>query len=320
MDTTQVTRKGNTLTLVDKIMVKSRTHFIVSCDICSKDTEVYKENFLTVKTSWDKGIIPCGCSGHYKYNEAQAIILATRRCTNKDKKFHGFAEEFTNISKTKVKGHCDIHNNTTWDNIFNYLKTDKECPDCSRRNIIFGVGINDTKGAIDGCPYFKIWYGMLKRCYHPPCWVRSPTYKGCEVHPDWWKFSKFKGWMKKQDWQGKQLDKDLLLQGNRVYSKDTCIFITHRINCFIKTNINPNKELPIGVTKTRSVGYESNCCGIYLGSFTDVEGAHLAWQKSKVNTAIDLLEGQEFRVQIKLQSIIDNINDDITSGRVTQWF
>ena len=28
---------------------------------------------------------------------------------------------------------------------------------------------------------YKIWYGMLRRCYDPKLQEREPTYKGCEV-------------------------------------------------------------------------------------------------------------------------------------------
>jgi hypothetical protein len=40
--------------------------------------------------------------------------------------------------------------------------------------------------------------------------------------------------METQDWVGKQIDKDLLLSGNKCYSPDTCVFISPQLNKFLQ--------------------------------------------------------------------------------------
>ena len=73
---------------------------------------------------------------------------------------------------------------------------------------------------------------MLQRCYSEKWQERYPTYKGCSVSEEWHTFSNFKAWMEKQQWEGKQLDKDILFEGNKVYSPEPCVFVTRKTNMF----------------------------------------------------------------------------------------
>jgi len=85
-------------------------------------------------------------------------------------------------------------------------------------------------GKVQVCPYYACWNNMLVRCYSRSYLQRHPTYEGCSVEESWLTFSNFKAWMKQQDWKGKFLDKDILVLGNKVYSKDTCLFVSTAIN------------------------------------------------------------------------------------------
>jgi len=111
----------------------------------------------------------------------------------------------------------------------------------SKRKLVYGVGINDanylTSVKINGktikCPYYRVWINMIERCYSKVKHQRHPTYKECTVDANWLIFSNFKEWMKTQDWKNKDLDKDLLVYENKLYSKNTCIFISHTLNSVI---------------------------------------------------------------------------------------
>lgn len=112
------------------------------------------------------------------------------------------------------------------------------------KRLVYGVGNNDADyvvekreeiGYVGGkrrrklmwvCPYYQTWKDMIKRCYSTKCQEKFPTYKGCSVSADWHTFSNFKAWMEKQNWEGKQLDKDILIEGNKVYSPETCVFVS----------------------------------------------------------------------------------------------
>lgn len=103
-----------------------------------------------------------------------------------------------------------------------------------KNKLVRGVGINDADYAIrtkDGlCPFYQRWHNMLTRCYDEKSLERQPTYKDCSVCEEWLTFSNFKAWMIKQDWQGKELDKDIANKGNKIYSPENCRFVTRRQN------------------------------------------------------------------------------------------
>lgn len=86
---------------------------------------------------------------------------------------------------------------------------------------------------------YTTWRNMLKRCYDPQSLERNPTYKGCSVWERWHSFNNFLEDMPKIDnyilWlnnpnQGIALDKDSKVKGNKVYSLETCCFLTHSEN------------------------------------------------------------------------------------------
>ena len=124
--------------------------------------------------------------------------------------------------------------------------------------LVQGIGINDSSSAVVKtetvggksrqvwmCPFYKRWKDMLKRCYSKSFHRSRPTYKDCVVTVEWHTFSNFKGWMEKQDWEGKVLDKDIFGDG-KVYSPATCIFISAFVNVFVEGG-RSDKELPLGV-------------------------------------------------------------------------
>ena len=178
---------------------------------------------------------------------------------------------------------------------------------------VCGVGVNDagyvvkkfeTIGYEDGkrkrklvwvCPYYRAWGSMLKRCYSVKYQESCPTYAGCSVSEEWLTFSNFKSWMMAQDWEGLQLDKDLLIDGNKIYSADTCVFVTGVVNNFTTDRGADRGEWLIGVDWCKSVGkFRSKCSNPfsgeqeYLGLFTCEQEAHAAWRKRKLELAHEL--------------------------------
>ena len=100
--------------------------------------------------------------------------------------------------------------------------------------LVHGVGVNDADYTVrtkDGlCHFYSRWADMIARCYYEKSLEKHPTYRCCTVCDEWLTFSNFKMWMEKQDWQGKELDKDIKKPGNKVYSPDNCMFVTRREN------------------------------------------------------------------------------------------
>lgn len=173
------------------------------------------------------------------------------------------------------------------------------------RKLVCGIGINDadypTQVHVDGknvpCPFFSTWKHMLKRCYDPKSLERHPTYNNCTVHPEWHTFSTFRKWMETQDWQGKQLDKDLLIPGNKVYSPDTCLFVSSKVNSLLNDRRASRGQYPIGVRKRASGKFEARCSNHYgkqlcLGVFDTVEGASETYKAFKAQLVQQIAEEQ----------------------------
>jgi len=175
--------------------------------------------------------------------------------------------------------------------------------------LVCGVGINDADYVVTEyetievngvrkhrlvwvCPYYRVWHNMLKRCYSSKLQEKSPTYKGCSVSEEWLRFSNFKRWMERQDFEGMQLDKDILFNGNKVYSAETCVFVTKAVNLFTIDRGASRGECLIGVNWDKTAGkFKSRCSNPFtnksehLGYFTREEEAHQAWLKRKLDLA-----------------------------------
>lgn len=116
--------------------------------------------------------------------------------------------------------------------------------------LVCGVGINDYEGRIkvDGkhIKSYEVWRDMLKRCYVN----KNSTYKDCTVCEEWLSFKNFKLWYDNQYKEdGWQLDKDILVHNNKVYSPDTCRFVPRDINTLIVRNSNQRGEYLLGITR-----------------------------------------------------------------------
>ena len=159
---------------------------------------------------------------------------------------------------------------------------------------VHGVGVNDADYAVkpvgpDGqmeiCPFYRTWQSMLTRAYSPVYHLLRPTYVGTTVCEEWHLFMAFRAWMAEQDWEGKQLDKDIRQPGNKQYSPQTCMFVTPEINRLLNDHAAARGDFPIGVAcrenryqaRVRENGKEK-----HLGLFDTPEEAHLAWRKAKV--------------------------------------
>lgn len=82
--------------------------------------------------------------------------------------------------------------------------------------------------------YYK-WKNMVQRCYDKKVHKKyKPEYKDKSVCEEWLNYSNFKIWFDEHYVPCKNnqidLDKDLLVQGNKVYSPETCVFLLHYQN------------------------------------------------------------------------------------------
>jgi len=164
----------------------------------------------------------------------------------------------------------------------------------AKRKAIYGVAINDSKyqvikrinGKVTTCPYYGKWQSMIERCYSELKLKKSPAYVGCTVCDEWLLFSNFKKWMVKQDWENKHIDKDILISGNKIYSPETCIFVSPRINGLFRGCKIGKVKYPTGVTPQKLSGkFRARCAYnekvFNLGHFNTVEAAFEVYKSFK---------------------------------------
>lgn len=185
------------------------------------------------------------------------------------------------------------------------------------RRPVCGIGINDaeysvkpkTNGVRSICPFYATWIYMLVRCYNHKCQQQQPSYKGCSVDPVWHRFSSFQEWMSDQDWKGNQLDKDILVTGNKIYSPETSIFVPSTLNSLLAITVNAVNGCPPGVFYSKaSKAYVSACrneAGTThrIGCFDDKLVAHKAYCEFKAQIVSDVSERYDGKVRAALLRI-----------------
>ena len=173
-----------------------------------------------------------------------------------------------------------------------------------RTKLVFGVATNDANyivsPIINGkkvhCPFYAVWKSMLKRCYSLNLKQSQPSYIGCTVDKEWLIFSNFKLWMLTQDWNGKSLDKDILIQKNKIYSRSSCIFVSQAINNLLIDRVAYRGKYPLGVYENKSNRYVSRCKVFgkdkYIGCYDSPEEAHEAYKKFKYKHIAEIANQQ----------------------------
>ena len=187
---------------------------------------------------------------------------------------------------------------------YNKIKSGKiKCP-YERR--YYGVGyLGEGKyKVLENNIWYKIWYGTLKRCYDPKYQEKEPSYRGCTVEDYLLNFQNMCEWLEDNYYEvpGERmhLDKDILCKGNKIYSRETCIFVPERINkLFVKQQTKRGKN-PIGVSDLPSGNYQVQCRGgygkhVYLGTYNTKEEAFQVYKKYKekvIKEVIDSYKGK----------------------------
>ena len=160
-------------------------------------------------------------------------------------------------------------------------------------SLVYGVGTNDWDGkvSVNGKPIweYKLWSGMLQRCFTDAYKQSRPTYKGVTCSKDWLSMTTFMedvSQMKGFGLSGWELDKDILQKGNKLYSKDTCCFVPHEINMLLIKRDNCRGEWPVGVDFHKASGkfraqLRINGKTKFLGYFTSPEEAFQVHRTAK---------------------------------------
>lgn len=183
----------------------------------------------------------------------------------------------------------------------------------------FGVGKFIAKFGGKHTVEYADWNSMLKRCY--TALESRLSYSNKDVCEEWHNYQNFAEWATNQMNFGKEgwdLEKDLLIKNNKVYSPNTCVYLPREINSFIKRNrVN---DLPLGV----DVAYKYNGTpyfrvqgredgkNVNLGSFYNVEEAFSAYKVHKEYLAKKLAEKWKNKIPDVAYKALLNYTVEIT--------
>jgi len=164
--------------------------------------------------------------------------------------------------------------------------------------LVYGVGLNSSEYPATFnnrmLKEYDLWKSMLLRCTEK-YWVKRQSYSGTKCSDNFKNYSFFYEWcnsqvgFKSKDEKGNywQLDKDILVKGNKTYSEDICVFVPSRINnLFIKGDA-VRGEYPVGVCLDKRWGRFAAQCNDsrgkqrHLGYFATPEEAFQAYKKFK---------------------------------------
>ena len=190
---------------------------------------------------------------------------------------------------------------------------------------VCGVGVSGTKYPITvngvKTKEYELWRDMLKRCYSDKYQKKYPTYKGCEVSDNFKSYEYFYEWCNKQIGFGMadfELDKDLLIKGDKVYSENTCVFIPAEINSLLTKCTASRGAYLIGVcwhkrdkvfmaTVGKSKGKRE-----HLGYFKTELEAFKAYKKAKEAIVKEQAEKWKDRIDLRAYEALMNYQVEIT--------
>ena len=174
---------------------------------------------------------------------------------------------------------------------------------------------------------------MLDRCFSEKWKAFNLAYRDVTCCQEWLLFSNFRNWMITQDWEGKELDKDLRVFDNKTYSPETCCFVKQELNSFLVKRGKSLSNFPLGVhEKTappvgqRKKPFASEVCTgkskkQSLGCYATPMEAHHAWQLGKIKQAKVFLSEETDPLVIQgLNRVINKIQSDYDNGIETLDF
>ena len=157
--------------------------------------------------------------------------------------------------------------------------------------LVCGIGFNskgEYKTYLNGKRAYTTWYNMIRRCYDPEYHEKRPTYLDCHVCDEWLDYQCFAQWYENQTYnhKGYEIDKDLLMPKNKIYSPETCCFVPSQLNSLLVDCGSVRGEYPQGVSFDRiAKGFQAhinfNGKRKKLGCFDDPKEAYQVYKAAK---------------------------------------
>ena len=183
--------------------------------------------------------------------------------------------------------------------------------------------VGKTSTRINGIPKssYNLWTNMIKRCYDTKAQEKQPTYIGCSVCEEWLIFENFDNWYNENYYELKNevmnLDKDILVKGNRIYSPNTCVFVPQSINKLFLKRDSTRGKYPMGVSfHKRDNVYEAHCSigtsvSKYLGRYNNEIDAFYSYKKFKESRIKEIADNYKDKIPQNLYKAMYNYVIDI---------
>lgn len=168
------------------------------------------------------------------------------------------------------------------------------------------IGVGEYNSSLHGkeTTAYSKWKAMVQRCYDG----KNPSYNDCTVCEEWHCFQNFAKWYESNVLNENikyDIDKDILVKGNREYSPTTCCLVPHQINGLLAKSDSIRGGLPIGVTRTE--------CGTYIASLQVDSRAreHLGCFPTPELAFEAYKEAKERRIKAKASEYKDYIDEQV---------
>lgn len=174
--------------------------------------------------------------------------------------------------------------------LYHYFKIGRVTnPYYPHNNNIGYIGNTTTKENNKKKKSYLTWNSMLVRCYSERYQTKHPSYIGCIVCEEWHSYENFEKWYIDNYYECEnertELDKDILVKGNKLYSPNTCMFVPKTINTLLlKSDVKRNGI--IGTHFNQNNKYTSQCktdskTNKNLGTYDTELEAFLAYKEKK---------------------------------------
>ena len=166
---------------------------------------------------------------------------------------------------------------------------------------------------------YALWSSMLERCTKK-LWIKRPTYTGTTCSENFKSYTFFYEWCQEQKGFSElwQLDKDILVKGNKTYSEDTCVFVPQRLNKLLIKSDASRGDFPLGVSwynltkKFQSRCHDGSGKSKHLGYFTDSEQAFQAYKTFKEALIKDVANEYKDKLDPRAYQALLNYRVEIT--------
>lgn len=166
---------------------------------------------------------------------------------------------------------------------------------------------------------YKTWHNMLGRCFIPK--RMRGSYEGITCCKEWLNFQNYAQWYKDNYYEVKgqrmEIDKDILVKGNKIYSPEFCVFIPQRINLLLINRKNYRGKTLLGTTHNESGSFSANAVGsdeksYHLGTFSTEIKAFNVYKEFRENVFKKVAEEYKGEIPDSVYQALINRKIDIT--------